>query len=95
MMLIIPCTCIEVFKIFLHFKADEKSFHKVIPGIRLNPLFIRKCKVLHVLFHSVSHKFMTLSVRAKSHIPSPIYQNGHYLAPRITPETDLKFMRFN
>lgn len=67
MMLIIPCTCIEVFKIFLHFKADEKSFHKFIPVIRLNPLFIRKCKVLHVLFHSVSHKFMTLSIRAKSH----------------------------
>lgn len=55
MTLIIPCTCIEVFKIFLHFKADEKNFlHKFLPVIRLNLLFSRKCKILHVLSLSLT-----------------------------------------
>lgn len=47
------------------------------------------------MFHVVSREFMTLNTGAKSHIPSHIYQTVHYLAPRITPEIDLEFMRFS
>lgn len=35
------------------------------------------------------------SLRAKGCIPSHVYKNAHYLAPRRTPGTDFKFMTCN
>lgn len=80
-------------------EADEKNFHKFLPSNETQSSPHQDMQSPPgSLFHLVSQELMTLtlSTGAKSRVDFKSYlPNAHYLAPEITPETDLEFTRFN
>lgn len=57
------------FKIFLLFEADEKNLRKFLLSNKTQPPLRKwKAKALHVLFHLVSHEFMTLTLHKEQKV---------------------------